>query len=134
MNQSPSPEFGGADFLSIVLPVHNQGDHIEAVVAGYQAALSKLGCRHELILVSNACRDQSPAICRELAPSREQVRAIDTPEKGWGRAVKLGLRAGRRDMARLHELRADHPGSVGDHRPSGDPESRVRRQGLQARP
>jgi glycosyltransferase involved in cell wall biosynthesis len=92
MHKSPSPAFDSADYLSIVLPVHNQADHIETVVAGYQAALSKVGCRHELILVSNACRDESPAICQELARSREHVRAIDTPDKGWGRAVKLGLR------------------------------------------
>jgi glycosyltransferase involved in cell wall biosynthesis len=91
MNQFSGPALQSADIMSIVLPVHNQADHIEAVVAGYQTALSKVGCRHELILVSNACQDKSPAICQELARSREQVRAIDTPEKGWGRAVKLGL-------------------------------------------
>jgi glycosyltransferase involved in cell wall biosynthesis len=77
--------------VSIVLPVHNQADHIESVVAGYQSALAKLECRHELILVSNACRDQSPAICQELARSRENIMAIHSTPGGWGLAVKLGL-------------------------------------------
>jgi len=54
--------------------------------------LSHVGCEHELILVSNGCRDESPSICNELARTFERARAIDTPEGGWGRAIKLGLR------------------------------------------
>jgi glycosyltransferase involved in cell wall biosynthesis len=75
--------------------VHNQADHIEAVVTGYQAALAYVICRYELILVSNACRDQSPQICRELARTRPHVRAIDSAQGGWGRAVRLGLQEAR---------------------------------------
>lgn len=72
--------------------MHNQADHIGSVVAGYQAALSCVRYPHELILVSNACRDESPAVCRELARSRQNVHAIDSDLGGWGRAVKLGLK------------------------------------------
>lgn len=82
----------GAAFVSIVLPVHNQADHIEAVVVGFEAALAHVACRYELILVTNACRDDSPAICARLARRSERVRAVNSPEAGWGRAVKLGLR------------------------------------------
>ncbi len=78
--------------MSIVLPVHDQADHIEAVVTSFRAALSHVGCQHELILVSNGCRDESPAICAKLAQSIEGIRAIDTKAGGWGLAVKLGLR------------------------------------------
>jgi glycosyltransferase involved in cell wall biosynthesis len=81
------------DLISIVLPVHNQADHIEAVVRGYVTALARLACAHELILVSNACRDDSPALCRALAERFESVHAIDSVAGGWGLAVKLGLRA-----------------------------------------
>lgn len=77
-----------------MLPVYNQADHIEAVVAGYLAALDRVACRHELILVSNGCRDDSPAVCRELARRNAAVRAIDSRAGGWGLAVKLGLSAG----------------------------------------
>jgi glycosyltransferase involved in cell wall biosynthesis len=86
------PSVIGLNLVSIVLPVHNQADHIEAVVTSFETALSHVGCRHELILVSNGCRDESPAICKKLAQSFERICAIDTPEGGWGRAVKLGLR------------------------------------------
>jgi glycosyltransferase involved in cell wall biosynthesis len=78
-----------------VLPVHNQADHIEHVVRSFEAALAYLKCRHELILVSNACRDDSPAICEKMARTSETVRAINSADAGWGRAVKLGLREAR---------------------------------------
>ena len=116
------------NLVSIVLPVHNQADHIEAVVTGYQAALSHVGCQHELILVSNACRDESPAICRELA------RSVDTFAPSIRRQAAGAWRsswacARRRDVARIHQLGADQTGSIGDARLAGAPEPRGRRQG-----
>lgn len=45
--------------------------------------------------MSNACRDESPAICGKLAHTYTTVCAIDTASGGWGRAVKLGLREAR---------------------------------------
>ena len=71
--------------------MHDQGDHIERVVTDFTAALAHLECEHELILVSNACQDESPAICDNLTRSFTRVHAINTPLPGWGRAVKLGL-------------------------------------------
>lgn len=75
-----------------MLPVHNQADHIASVVAAYEAALDG---PHELILVSNACRDESPAACRVLAERYSDVRAVDSDAGGWGLAVRLGLREAR---------------------------------------
>ena len=84
-----------AKLVSIVLPVHNQADHIETVVAGFERALGTLKCQYELILVSNACRDESPEICEKLTRTYQAVRAINTASAGWGGAVKLGLREAR---------------------------------------
>ncbi len=75
--------------------MYNQADHIENVVVGYEAALSLIACPHELILVSNACRDESPAICQNLARRFETVHAIDSKPGGWGLAIKLGLQEAR---------------------------------------
>ena len=40
--------------VSIILPVHNQADHIGAIVQGYIDALSERVKDYELILVANA--------------------------------------------------------------------------------
>ena len=77
--------------VSIVLPVHDQADHIRAVVTEYVAAVADLSRTCELILVPNGCRDDSDAICADLARELEPVRSVSSDRAGWGRAVRLGL-------------------------------------------
>jgi glycosyltransferase involved in cell wall biosynthesis len=78
--------------VSIVLPVHNQADHIADIVDRYRQALEQLPGTFEYVLVTNACRDDSPAICAGLASgSGGSIHAIDLELGGWGRAVRAGL-------------------------------------------
>ena len=84
--------------VSVVLPVHNQADHIAEVVKEYEAALSAIDRPHELLLVANACRDRTPEICRGLAAVRPSVRVVETDRGGWGLAVKLGLLHAQGDL------------------------------------
>ena len=83
---------------SIILPVHNQADHIAPLVRAHRAALAGLGLPCEIVLVPNACRDDSIAICRRLAAEDASVRVAESELGGWGRAVKLGLREARGDL------------------------------------
>ena len=84
--------------ISVILPVHNQADHLKAIVGEYQGSLTKLPLPHEIILVANACSDESPSVCRELASIHPTVVAVDCPDKGWGHAVATGLEAARGDL------------------------------------
>jgi glycosyltransferase involved in cell wall biosynthesis len=79
--------------ISVILPVHNQADHLETVVTEYQAALSRSASAYELILVPNACRDESPAVCQALARRHASIRVVASERQGWGQAVRLGLQA-----------------------------------------
>lgn len=82
--------------VSVVLPVHNQADHITTVVRAYQAALSAAAIDHEIILVENASTDGSFAACTSLANGPgSTVRVLHEDRGGWGRAVRLGLREAR---------------------------------------
>ncbi len=84
--------------VSILLPVYNQADHIEAIVAEYEDALAKVQNPHELMLIVNGCRDGSAAVCHALAEKYPCVRVVEITEGGWGRAVKAGLSAARGDI------------------------------------
>lgn len=84
--------------ISVVLPVHNQADHITDIIRSYEAALSKVPLPHEIILVTNACSDASPDICRGLSRDFPGVRTIDTKDGGWGLSVKLGLQEAKGDI------------------------------------
>jgi glycosyltransferase involved in cell wall biosynthesis len=81
--------------LSLVLPVHDQADHIADVVRGFAAALQAAGLSHEILLVPNGCSDASPAICESLAAELASVRCVPAAAAGWGHAVRRGLAAGR---------------------------------------
>lgn len=88
----------GRPVVSIVVPVHNQGTHIAAIVASYREALAQIGRPYEIVLVLNGCRDESLAVCEALARSFPEIRVIADPRAGWGLAVKAGLRAARGDL------------------------------------
>lgn len=84
--------------VSIILPVHNQADHIGSIVTDYEAALARLPWPHELILVANNCRDNSWQVCQTLAAREKNIRAFQIAKGGWGVAVKLGLREARGEL------------------------------------
>jgi glycosyltransferase involved in cell wall biosynthesis len=85
-------------FTSVVLPVHNQADHIRGVVAGYVEALDRIGRPYEILLVTNACTDSSVQVCTALAEEVPAVATFDLSVGGWGRAVKAGLAAAGGDI------------------------------------
>jgi glycosyltransferase involved in cell wall biosynthesis len=77
--------------ISIILPVHNQADHIGKIVQEYTAALAKVPNPHEFWLVANACKDNTIEVCQDLAKTIPTVNVTSTETGGWGLAVKLGL-------------------------------------------
>ena len=88
----------GEALTSIVLPIHNQADHLRTVVEGHIAALAKLDRRIEILLVNNACTDESVAVSRALEEELPAVRTLELADGGWGRAVKAGLADARGDL------------------------------------
>jgi glycosyltransferase involved in cell wall biosynthesis len=81
--------------FSIILPVHNQADHLAQIVDEYERALEAVGIDSELLLVVNESRDASLEIARGLAERYPAVRAFNEGRGGWGRAVKRGIREAR---------------------------------------
>jgi glycosyltransferase involved in cell wall biosynthesis len=84
--------------ISLILPVHNQEDHIGGVVDGYVEALDRLSVPYEVVLVLNGCTDRSPEVCGRLADRLVQVKMVELTEAGWGRAVRAGLREARGEL------------------------------------
>jgi glycosyltransferase involved in cell wall biosynthesis len=84
--------------VSIVLPVHNQGDHVETVVEDILDRLDPIPASSELLLVVNGCTDHTADVCARLASTHERVRVETSDAGGWGRAVKIGIAAARGDL------------------------------------
>ena len=68
------------------------------MVEGYRVALERLRGGHEIVIVPNACTDDTVAVSRELAERHDNVRVVEMAEGGWGRAVKAGLAEARGDL------------------------------------
>ena len=80
-------------FFSVVLPCHNQADHIADVLRGYRAPMDAIGRPYELIVVPNACADHTETEVAAVALEDAAVRMVSSRRGGWGLAVRLGLEA-----------------------------------------
>lgn len=87
-----------ASLISIVLPVYNEGERVAGIIESYLEALKTIPNPHEIILVTNGCRDNSREVCAALAKTHAAVRVEDSEQAGWGRAVKLGLHNARGEI------------------------------------
>jgi glycosyltransferase involved in cell wall biosynthesis len=93
------PEQTATPFASLILPIHNQADHIGKVISGFLADFAKLDRTCELVLVPNGCRDASPEICREWAERRpDVVQMVELGRGAWGRAINAGLEIARGEI------------------------------------
>jgi undecaprenyl-phosphate 4-deoxy-4-formamido-L-arabinose transferase len=78
-------------YVSIVLPVYKQFDHIEEIVTTYVATLDHLKHSFEMILVVNGTRNGSLRVYQDLAETHPSIRTIYSEKAGWGRAVRMGI-------------------------------------------
>ena len=81
--------------LSIILPFRNQADHASGVLEAYTKTLDGFGESYELVVVPNACSDNTPAVIRAFARDCPAVRVVESPRQGWGLAVRVGMEAAR---------------------------------------
>jgi glycosyltransferase involved in cell wall biosynthesis len=99
MTVLPGQQAENAPYASLILPIHNQAEHIAIVVHGFLADLAKLDHRCELILVPNGCRDASAEICAQLAAQYpDDVQMVELEHGGWGRAINAGLEIARGEI------------------------------------
>src|SRR5260221_490889 len=84
--------------ISVVIPVHNQADHIGDIVRNYVETLARMPDPVEFLLVVNGCRDNSLEVCNVLAHENSSIRVIFSQPGGWGLAVRLGLQEARGDL------------------------------------
>lgn len=101
--------------LSLVLPCRNQADHIGGVLLRYVDALAAFGHPFELVVVPNACTDDTPKIVEELAQRDARVRVAVNPTGGWGLSVRVGLEAARGSILAYTNTARTEPATVPDY-------------------
>ena len=88
---SPAPRY------SVVIPIHNEAECLDAEVAELVAEMEAQGVDYELILAENGSVDETPAMCSALASANPRIQALRVPIPDYGYAMKTGMLAGRGD-------------------------------------
>lgn len=91
MSEDRAPRF------SIVIPVHNEAECLEAEVHELVTEFEAKGVDYELILAENGSTDATPEMCLGLAGADPRVRVLQSPVPDYGYAMKMGMLAGRGD-------------------------------------
>jgi len=93
---------GIADMLSVVIPAHNEEDHIADTVGGVAAALDQASIRYEILVVNDNSLDRTENIVRALGRTNAAVRCVNNdPPNGFGFAVRRGLVEFRGDVVAI---------------------------------
>jgi len=77
--------------LSIIIPAHNEQDRLPASLEKVLAFLRSQEYSAEIIIVENGSSDGTAEIARQAAEHHPQVRWIQEPLAGKGRAVRSGM-------------------------------------------
>ncbi len=85
-------------FVSVVLPVYNQADHIEEIAQEFINELQRAPIKYELLLVINGSSDNSLEVCQALEEKHSSLRVSYCEKSGWGSAVKFGLAQAKGDI------------------------------------
>ncbi len=85
--------------ISLTFPCYNEEKNVARMIEQSLEVLGRLAGRHEVIVSNDGSRDRTREIAEDLARRHaDVVRVItETPNRGYGHALKVGLRAARYD-------------------------------------
>lgn len=74
--------------ISLVIPVYNEEESLPVLITEIKAAMEKLNLGYEAIFINDGSKDQSLAVLKNLAQSKEWVKIIDF-RKNFGQTAAL---------------------------------------------
>jgi undecaprenyl-phosphate 4-deoxy-4-formamido-L-arabinose transferase len=83
--------------ISVIVPVYNEEDGLDALFARLYPALDGLGQSYEIVFINDGSRDRSPAILREQFTRRPDVTRVVLFNGNFGQhmAIMAGFEASR---------------------------------------
>ena len=87
-------------FISVIVPVYNEEDGLDALFARLYPALDELGQSYEIVFINDGSRDRSPAILREQFTRRPDVTRVVLFNGNFGQhmAIMAGFEASRGEV------------------------------------
>ena len=86
--------------VSVIIPVYNEEDGLDALFARLYPALDALGLSYEIVFINDGSRDRSPAILREQFTRRPDVTRVVLFNGNFGQhmAIMAGFEASRGEV------------------------------------
>jgi len=81
--------------LSLFFPAYNEAGNIEEAVKQALTVLPTVAEKFEIIVVNDGSIDATLAIAKRLARKYKTVRVVSQRNKGYGGALKLGIKSAR---------------------------------------
>jgi dolichol-phosphate mannosyltransferase len=96
--------------ISLVIPVYNEGPHIEASILNVQAILLKNKIAHQFVLVDDGSRDDTWLVLKKLAQNMPGIKALKL-SRNFGKEAALcaGLEAADGDACLVMDADLQHP-------------------------
>ncbi len=75
--------------LSVIIPVYNEEEGLQALFDRLYPALDKLGVAYEILFINDGSRDRSPAILREQFQNRPDVTRVILFQGNFGQHMAI---------------------------------------------
>src|SRR5207302_2045539 len=100
-------------FVSVVIPLYNEGSHVSALLSDLKTALEETGCRFDVILVDDGSRDDTWERIKAEARTLSNLRAVRL-SRNFGKELALcaGLERARGDVVIVMDGDGQHPPSL----------------------
>jgi len=100
-------------FVSVVIPLYNEGSHVSALLSDLKTALEQTGCRFDVILVDDGSRDDTWERIKAEALTLSSLQAVRL-SRNFGKELALcaGLERARGDAVIVMDGDGQHPPSL----------------------
>ncbi len=90
--------------LSVVIPVYNEAQIVEAAATELVAGLEQRGWTFEIIFAENGSTDSTPAILERLCQSDSRLKWFHSERPNYGSALKRGIEEARGELVVCDEI------------------------------
>ncbi|NCQ28076.1 MAG: glycosyltransferase family 2 protein, partial [Armatimonadetes bacterium] len=78
--------------VSVVVPMFNEEENVEATVERLKGALEPLKCAYEIVLVNDGSTDNTHAVAQAVSEREPNVSFVSYPiNRGRGKAMRTGF-------------------------------------------
>src|SRR5881397_2427998 len=100
-------------FVSVVIPLYNEGSHVSALLSDLKTALEETGCRFDVILIDDGSRDDTWERIKAEARTLSNLRAVRL-SRNFGKELALcaGLERARGNAVIVMDGDGQHPPSL----------------------